>query len=639
MHYAGMTPAALACLSSVMGHWSPSDPGLVDECSLLQVTANTGSTAAEPTGPQHGHHAAGLNEIALLLQRRVQALLVDDTAVPRADVISCVVLSSVLFLFIISSFPDFRRFVTLTTDKPKEAEADAIAAVKQDGDEDQPAVPAEEGEALDANQKENEKEKKEEGAAQPPPASMATILGLTFYRLYTGFLSATWLPYLLAMEGAELWRDNQALFMGIAKLIYGLSILMTPLFGLLGDKLALHSHALGRRLFVRAGIIVAGIGIFVCHWSAQTAPRQPGHFSLFMLGILIWRLGEGLNDVTTEAICPEMLPSSQYEISSAIRASMFLVGGLLGYVMVMLMVYMPYYWLYHGYLIMMFVCGIPPLLAINSARDVPKNKTRGAGRTGQSLLASCVEAYVKPSQYEGGFPCACACIFLFSCGSAPMFFLLLMLRDLVGIDEQVRLQRHFSLISIDFFLSAAVAAALNALAAPKKPANGERAAATEIRATSFKLTAVAVISFGIVCILMPFVHFFPHKANRAQAFYFLAALMGATFGSVYARFQDCTWQLLPPNVEFANAMGYSTMWKLLGAGLGNFLAGLVLDLFQEKNQLAADASHHNTNLIAYKIGGYMAVCFGSAFLAFVTGALVLTIPGKAEKARHLQEAS
>merc|ERR1712083_1168651 len=64
----------------------------------------------------------------------------------------------------------------------------------------------------------------------------------------------------------------------------------------------------------------------------------------------------------------------------------------------------------------------------------------------------------------------------------------------------------------------------------------------------------------------------------ARAFYILSALLGATFGLVFSRFQDCTWQLLPPNVEFANAMGFSTMWKLLGAGLGNFIAGLILDL-------------------------------------------------------------
>uniref|UniRef100_A0A7S0B329 Major facilitator superfamily (MFS) profile domain-containing protein n=1 Tax=Pyrodinium bahamense TaxID=73915 RepID=A0A7S0B329_9DINO len=588
---------------------------MADQCTLLQMVASV--EHAVPVAPEAS------DETNVLLQMIEDALDLKET-VPRADVVSCIVLAGVFGIFVIASLPDFHRFLNLPRSGGKQ-----LASVKGQ----QPAV-----EEQDNAAEESKKQAPDDDVApSPPPASMATILGLTFYRFYTGFLSATWLPYLLAMEGAELWRDNQALFMGLAKLIYGLSILMTPLFGLLGDRLAFVSHSLGRRLFVRVGIIVAAMGIFLCHWSAQSAPRRPGHFSLFLLGILIWRLGEGLNDVTTEAICPEMLPSQQYEISSAIRASMFLVGGLGGYVLVMLLVHMPYYWLYHGYLIMMFTCGVPPLLAIT--RDIPNSNTRGASRLGQSFLASCVEAYLKPAQYEGGFPCACLCIFLFSCGSAPMFFLLLMLRDLVGIDEQVRLQRHFSLISIDFFLSAAVAAVLNALVSPKRP-KGSSNSASELRESSFRYTAFATMSFGIVCVLMPFVSFFAQKANRAQAFYVLSALLGATFGSVYARFQDCTWQLLPPNVEFANAMGFSTMWKLLGAGLGNFIAGLVLDLFQKKQQLPPDADTlHATHLVAYQIGGYYAVCFGSAFLAFVTGALVLTIPGKAAKAKSAAIAS
>jgi len=574
--------------------------GMPDGVNLLQVVMDMQTNASLA--------AAEASSRGQALVDHVMVYFGMQNSVPGIDIVSCIILASVLGLFILFSIPDFHRFFTL-----QEPPKDAITEAPKEKEE----------KVLDG----------EDGEAAPPPASIATILGLTFYRFYTGFLSATWLPYLLAMEGAELWRDNQALFMGIAKLIYGLSILLTPLFGLLGDRLALVSHSLGRRLFVRVGIIIAALGIFLCHWSAQSHPRRHGHFSVFMLGILIWRLGEGFNDVTTEAICPEMLPPQQYEISSAIRASMFLVGGLGGYVMVMLLVTWPYYWLYHGYLIMMFVCGIPPLLAIS--RDIPKSNTRGANRTGQSFLASCVEAYVKPSQYEGGFPCACLCIFLFSCGSAPMFFLLLMLRDLVGIDEQVALQRHFSLISIDFFLSAAVAAVLNAVISPKKPNSGRGTPGSgEIRESSFKFTAIAVISFGVVCVLMPFVYFLPHKANRAQALYILGSFLGATFGSVFARFQDCTWQLLPPKVEFANAMGFSTMWKLLGAGLGNFFSGLVLDLFQSDRPLPVDTDiKHATHLVAYKIGGYMAVCFGSAALAFITGGLVLTIPRKARQAK------
>ena len=80
--------------------------------------------------------------------------------------------------------------------------------------------------------------------------SVPGLIALTAYRFYTGYLSATWLPYLLAMEGHDLWRENQSLFMGVAKLIYGLTILLKPIFGLFGDQVAKLSHGAGRRLFV-----------------------------------------------------------------------------------------------------------------------------------------------------------------------------------------------------------------------------------------------------------------------------------------------------------------------------------------------------------------------------------------------------
>jgi len=372
------------------------------------------------------------------------------------------------------------------------------------------------------------------------------------------------------------------------------------------------------------------MGIFTCHWAA---PR--GQFWVFGAGLLVWRLGEGLNDVTIEAICPEMLPPEQFEISSAIRASMFLVGGLIGYIMIAVFAHIHYSWLYHGYLIMMFACALPPLLIIQ--RDSPRVAARSANLSQQPFLLSCIDAYVRPSQFPGGFPLACLCIFVFSCGSAPMFFLLLMLRDLVGITERISLQMHFSLISIDFFMSAAVAAALNAMLAPKaRKTPGRTSAFTEIRANSFQITAVSVIAFGIACLLMPFVYVFPSRAGRINAFYIISAFLGATFGSVYARFQDCSWQLLPPNVETANAMGFSTMWKLLGAGLGNFIAGLVLDLFQEQT---VGTVGDGTSLIAYRKAGYVTVCMTSAVLAFIAGGLVLLLPQRANQGREAAKLS
>lgn len=518
------------------------------------------------------------------------------------------VLGGLLAFFVLVSLVEFHNFRSLLI-KCKSAEAEGSA--REAAPEDSARLPG-------------------GAAAKPPPRrSLPVILALTAYRFYTGFMSATWLPYLLAMEGAELSRENQAMFMGIVKLLYGMSILLNPLFGLLGDRAARVNYGVGRRLFMRIGIITAGFGIYCCHFAA---PR--GLYKTFLMGIVIWRVGEGLNDVSSEAICPEMLPPEQYEMSSAIRASMFLVGGLMGYVMVALLAHLHYSWLYHGYLIMMLFCGCPALLVIDG-EGVTQSR---AGSTSQSLLRSTVDAYLKPARFEGGFPRACLCIFLFSCGTAPMFFILLMIRDLVGVEDAIPLQRHFSMVSIDFFLCAAVAAALNALAAPPKRRNAKGTAEpAELRAQSFHMTAASVIAFGVTCILLPGVRLIQGLSTRLRVFYVLAGFLGAAFGSVYSRFQDCNWQLLPPGVETANAMGYSTLWKLLGAGLGNFGAGLVLDLFVYNHTTAAIGHHasgtSSTTMIAYKFSGYLAMCLGSAAFVLVSAALVLTLPRLASSAR------
>ncbi|CAK0809393.1 unnamed protein product [Prorocentrum cordatum] len=462
------------------------------------------------------------------------------------------------------------------------------------------------------------------GARRPPARPIAAIMGLTVYRFYTGFLSATWLPYLLAMEGVDLWGENQALFMGIIKLLYGASILLNPLFGLLGDKAATMSHGLGRRIFVRAGILLAALGIFTCYFAASR-----GLFRVFLLGILAWRLGEGLCDVTTEAICPEMLPPEQFQLSSSIRAAMFLVGGFVGYVAVLVTAHLHYSWLYFGYMLMMLLCGLPALALMPDGGEVAR-PTR-LSQAQRPLLASAMDAYLKPAQYAGGFPAACLSIFLFSCGSAPMFFLLLMLRDLVGIKDSVEMQMQFSLVSIDFFLSAAAASALNVMLAPGRghsedASEGQLLLATEVRRRSFQMTAASVFAFALVVALIPFLVLLETVEARRGAFYVLSALMGATFGSVYSRFQDCNWQLLPSDVETATAMGFSTMCKLLGAGLGNFVAGLVLDLCQSREMRRH--AHADHAAVAYGPGGYAILCTACSALVFAAGVLVLTIPGR-----------
>jgi len=425
--------------------------------------------------------------------------------------------------------------------------------------------------------------------------SKVGILCLTSYRFYTGFLSATWMPYLLAMEGHALMGKSQSFFMGTAKLIYGLSIMMNPMFGLVGDRMAVISHWSGRRVFVLMGVAAGGLGIYGCIVSAQI-----GSIWWYLAAVVLWMLGEAMADVTTETLVPELLPRSQYDIGATLRAVNFLVGGLVGYSTLIMFRDWHYSWLYYGYLLVMMVCAFLTLCFIHTEDLVPSHPRQ---RKILRISRLVEQAYLQPARLEGGFPKACLCLFVFSLGTAPMFFLLLMVRDLIGISDQKTVQLQFSIISIVFFISAALATVLEKLVIPaagEQPAC-ERRPVSEAEAGAgssheqprwnqrgqlvlrWRIMVFATLFFGGVAFAMPFIGLLPNITLRTVCFYIIAVFFGGAFGSVYSRFQECTWSILPQGIDVANAMGFAAMCKLAGVGVGNFLAGIILDVCNAHN--------------------------------------------------------
>jgi len=480
-------------------------------------------------------------------------------------------LMSVFLVFAALGVQDVTRFRVLT---------EKLAEAKEKEANDTPAVTKSSAD----NNKLDEVRRTEAGAESSKSEmwSVPGLMGLTCYRFYTGFLSATWLPYLLAMEGEDLWRENQSLFMGVAKLIYGATILINPIMGRLGDRAVGVSHGLGRRIFVRVGISVSATGIFICLAAARQHMFYP-----FLLGILVWRLGEAINDITTEAIIPEMVPPEQWPVAGAVKAASFLFGGLFGYVLLILLVNLHYSWLYYAYMVGMLICALPALYLLRKDEHPPGFKPRGVD---ESLWDSITQAYVVPTQYEGGFPRFSLCTFVFTLGTSPMFFLLLMVRDLVGVSDPADLQRLFSQISIVFFISAAVASILSGIGAPKVNRGGQGNSAQnsaeedqelkELKAYRWNCLVKTEIVFALVVFLTPCVVLFGDTESKTKFFFAFSVLFGATFGSGYARFQDAVWQVLPSqDMGQANAMGFNTMCRLLGIGIGNFVAGLMLDFF------------------------------------------------------------
>lgn len=502
----------------------------------------------------------------------------------------------------------------------------------------------------------------------PPERSVFVIWLLTSYRFYTGFLGATWVPFLIAEEGKNLIPQahilSTASFMGMAKMIYGFSIFLNPFFGLLSDRLASSAPWGGRSAFLLAGIGLSGIGIYAASLASDSA-----NISWYLGSSCLWMLGEAMADITSETVAPEMLPPSQYDLASSIRTIQHILGCMCAYIAIMVAALYEWHWrwLYLAYLALMLLCALPTVACMRSLQDGSSAPRAGRSHSGP-ILASIREAYIAPTRYAGGFPRACLCISVFCLGTGPLFFTLLMLHDLVGLESHTKQQYHFSAISITFLIGACITAVWSGRAQAAEAANNSRRhrrsqedaeasshsssdeeghgrTASTSRASEgdagagpsavsrdrpqeapnrWTLMFLSMFCFGVVCCIMPCVSFLPaSQQRRLICFYVVSFFLGLTFGSVYSRMQACTWSLLPANVDIANAMGFAAVAKLVGVGIGNMVAGLILDAFRT----TIDVNGQN-----YSFVGYLVMNWSSAACVFVSAALVLTI---SRKRQHL----
>lgn len=183
-----------------------------------------------------------------------------------------------------------------------------------------------------------------------------------------------------------------------------------------------------------------------------------------------------------------------------------------------------------------------------------------------------------------------------------MFYLWLIIRDFLGVGNQIFLQRHFAACSVLFFLAAAAATVLDvtcggrieassrsryrdaaslAELSPRSRAESVAAAKAWEKEKIWRLKMLVVISgmFAVSVLLLPTVQFLKSRALQLEWFYILVTLFGAAFGLGFSRFQDATWRLLPQNCDMANAMGFSVMARNFGLGVGNFFFGVMLHEF------------------------------------------------------------
>jgi diazepam-binding inhibitor (GABA receptor modulating acyl-CoA-binding protein) len=330
-----------------------------------------------------------------------------------------------------------------------------------------------------------------------------------------------------------------------------------------------------------------------------------------------------------------MVPRSQFALASSIKASSFLCGGLLGYGLLYCMADVHYSWCYYAYLFCMFTFSIPPLLMLTNDAPMAPNPHR----KGNSFLTNIVKSYTTPCTYEGGFPEANFGAFIMACGTAPMFFLLLIIRDLIGIHGKVELQQNFAITSVIFFIFAAAATALDVVfcgrVGPldlKEPEDSQSASPKTRKAKRLndaewesdkkrRLRILVVLTFmcGLSVGMIPIVQFFDSLEMRLRFWWPLVATFGASFGLGFSRMQDVTWRVLPKNVDMANAMGFNVMCRNVGVGVGNFAFGALLDFFKVPGltleSLTAPGRHPFTELgQVYTASGYSAMCLSCWFL-------------------------
>jgi hypothetical protein len=493
---------------------------------------------------------------------------------------------------------------------------------------------------------------------------------LTTYKVYNGFLVATWVPFLIAKEGDHLMTPDAFLttasFMGVAKVIYGFSIFLNPFFGLVSDRITATAPKAGRSAFLMSGVCLASVGILAAKLSSkrQDVPWYLGSSCL-------WFFGEAMIDITVETAAPELLPKSQFDTASALKTVQMLLGSAGGYTCLIFLAHWNIGWetLYAIYFCLMLICAIPTLICIRALQDGRSTSNHGRGHTGP-LFASLFEAYIAPARYPGGFMNACCALFVFSMATGPLFFTSLMLRDLVKFDNEKDWQVHFSGTSIAFLFFAVIAAMFNGVskssAQPRQASNQRASHRRRRNSTSssgswsassddneedneavrrrtqgggdsgagpapdpgveeaqgsesrWNLMLWSMCAYTLICAVTVPIVVLPSASRefRLRCFYIISSCFGVTFGCVFSRFQTCIWMLIPRHADIASTMGFVTLSKCMGVGIGNLAAGIILHRFR------SEVKGGSQNYESYAVSGYYIMTLLSAFVAFLSVAIL-----------------
>jgi MFS family permease len=433
------------------------------------------------------------------------------------------------------------------------------------------------------------------------------LIQMQAFRWYAGFFIMVWLPYLIAQEGERMWGNQQAVFMSVCKLIFGLSIVTTPFIGALNDRTRLRFGR--RRAWFFGGVVLIVSGI--CGTALSSIYYSSNSFFLFLT---VWMLGEAVCESTAEALVPDLVATSDYTRAGSFKSAVFSLGGIFGYGTIIVCGFylkLPFHWMYLAFLFcvvmtapFVFSCAAP------TESEVAMLEVESGGDD-KTFLESLWQSYVFPLQgpESRNFLKAIVASAFYCAGASSVLFILLVCRDVIQVGSSAKVQLHFACVSLLFCAFAVLGSGL-----------AEYAKDSATRLHYGKLVGFA---YGVTELLIPACRFAPHPAI---AFYLLSAVKGTLYGNITSMFMTLLWDCVPAKCKpetghdhIADSMAVASVGRSFGAGLGNAICGLVLQFaFTAK----ASTTPNDASDFHYRLDAYYAMFSVSALNCFVASTLL-----------------
>lgn len=404
------------------------------------------------------------------------------------------------------------------------------------------------------------------------PAMVLLILSLP--EVFHSMILATFLPYLLFMQGPEM-TGSAAAFMGHSKAVFAAGVLLTPAMGIYSDWCVFAiGYIPGRRWMLVTGCVIAASGIWLCHFYSEHHLVVP-----YLLSVFITRLGSDLFSTVNEAMLVELVPEKQYAAASGLKGAVFFLGAIFAYNLILFKI--DYMSLYYIYLIAVFVCILPGVIVLNRYQIVWETSLQTW--RGYSFSSLVWEAYRSPVTLDTNFPRVALSVFIFHVGLAPAYMSFLFVQDIAGIKGR-DIQINWCFMSIVSLLAAAISSIAFAVEPGQHPSDVQQGLHL---ARSVKRLRIWAFVCMAAMTLTPCIALVGESGNslllRSVLLYALMAFTMSCYAIVKAYFQEVAWLNLPEGTNTANAMGFFVACIVIGVGLGSEIGGLILERFAKSS--------------------------------------------------------